>query len=152
MWHDRCLPWSSHIMKQGKAFGLSNSSFDKRSLFFLLSELLSRQLQERAKIRKHQRCQWRWQRKTRRQPFELPLETFHMRLHWPAFNLFSFVVAGRPRQNMVLQNSGRYKADRGQSGDQENQWATLSFRQRQSPVHDGFKLVKWCQEELINLL
>lgn len=51
-----------------RTIGVSRSSSHKRSLFTLLSALLSRYLQERAKLRKHSPCQWQRQRKLEDKP------------------------------------------------------------------------------------
>lgn len=130
---------------QRRAFGVEwFFRFHKRSLFFLLS----RELAGTRQNKKTSTVSVTAAEENQETGFWIYFRfLLHMRLHWRVFNLFICVVAGRTRNNMVLQNSGRYKADRGQSGgDPENQWANLSFSQRQLPAHDGFKLVKLSQE------
>lgn len=53
-----------------------------------------------------------------------------MWLQWQASSFANSsirVVVGRTREKMVLQNSGRFKAERGQSGHQENPWVFFLF-------------------------
>lgn len=92
-------------------------------------------------------------RKRRRLAFDDKIELFFICSFTEASLGCFLCLYGRPRWNMVLQNSGRYKADRGQSGgDQENQWDSFTFWPPQFDCKRGFISGKECHKNVTSEL